>query len=274
MNAIAFGEIAPGSTTRDASTASRVKRLHGSLLKPLARLTGLMLWVREEEAGEDELLVCRSAQCRLANEGACREMLRRLRREARAAREPRYVSCRAGFRLFSVPIPSEETSPCGFIEGRTPERGVESPGDALEPAPLLAPAVELITGIAQSLAEEPLPHPPVETGPVQRAKLYIREHLTGKLALSDIARAVDLSEGYISKLFRQEEGISIGHYLIRERIVYACEQLLSTRKNVSEIAYAAGFESISHFNRTFKAHTQSSPKRYRAIHRAQPAPER
>ncbi|XHR28953.1 MAG: helix-turn-helix domain-containing protein [Chthoniobacteraceae bacterium] len=281
MNSIAFGEIAPDSTPRAASTASRVKRLHGSLLKPLARLTGLKLWMRAEDAEEGEAsaepLLCRSSQCQFISEGACREMLRVLRREASTAREPRYTSCGAGFRVFSVPIPSEKTSSCEYIEGRTPGQISDDPCEAAEPSPLLAPAIELITGIAQSLAQEPRPIPPTapeETGAVQQAKLYIKENLTGKLALSDIARAVDLSEGYLSKLFRQEEGISVGHYLIRERIAYSCEQLVSTRKNVSEIAYAAGFESISHFNRTFKAHTQASPKRYRAIHRAQPAPER
>jgi AraC-like DNA-binding protein len=270
MNPISFGEIAPDPMARAASAASRVTRIHRSLLNPLSRLTGLKLWLSSDHTVSTSRPICHEPQCHPAKDRACMQMIQGLRKEARASCEPRCASCVEGYCVFSVPIPSE-TEAGGYIEGRTSSRMSASSKEANEPAPMLAPVIDLLKGIAQSFGEEPQPTLPAKTEPVAQAKLYMRQNLTGKLTLSDIARAVDLSEGYLSKLFRQAEGMSVGHYLIRERITYSCQQLVSTRKNVSEIAYAAGFESISHFNRTFKAYTHYSPKRYRLIHRTEAA---
>ncbi len=41
-------------------------------------------------------------------------------------------------------------------------------------------------------------------------------------------------------------------YLLNVRVGYACKLLTENTMNVSEIAYASGFENLANFNRQFK----------------------
>ncbi|WP_370654036.1 helix-turn-helix domain-containing protein [Methylophaga sp.] len=43
-------------------------------------------------------------------------------------------------------------------------------------------------------------------------------------------------------------------------------QYIATRKTISEIAFQAGFNNISHFNRVFKSYFWHSPREYRQLH--------
>ena len=245
------------------------EKLADSFLEPLARLTGMRLWLvaEDKEALSCNASFCHSLECHPERQQACVDTLTVLRREAGHVQAPRCTVCASGFGLFSVPIVIA-TAVAGFIEGRTAEPMGASSAETM-PGLQLAPAIALLQGIVHSLlatAGEPAITLEAVT-PVQKAKLYIRRNLSEKLALAEVARAVDLSESYFSKLFRQSEGVSMSNYVIRERVAYACNQLLQTNKNISEIAFAAGFESISHFNRSFKVYTNAAPKRYRVEHR-------
>jgi AraC-like DNA-binding protein len=51
--------------------------------------------------------------------------------------------------------------------------------------------------------------------------------------------------------------------LIQElRIIKAMEMLKNGRGNVSEVAYACGYNSLSYFSQAFKAHTSKSPSEW------------
>jgi AraC-like DNA-binding protein len=52
-------------------------------------------------------------------------------------------------------------------------------------------------------------------------------------------------------------------YLARLRIEKAKTLLLDRNRRISEIAYDVGFQSLTHFNRVFKAITGQSPSDYR-----------
>ncbi|MFZ9504994.1 MAG: helix-turn-helix domain-containing protein, partial [Cyclobacteriaceae bacterium] len=52
--------------------------------------------------------------------------------------------------------------------------------------------------------------------------------------------------------------------LISDRLLQESKILLSqSRWNVSEIAFALGFNEVTHFNNFFKKNTQTSPMRFR-----------
>jgi AraC-like DNA-binding protein len=51
--------------------------------------------------------------------------------------------------------------------------------------------------------------------------------------------------------------------LARVRVEKAKTLLLDPNRRVSEIAYDIGFQSLTHFNRVFKAITGQSPSGYR-----------
>jgi YesN/AraC family two-component response regulator len=101
--------------------------------------------------------------------------------------------------------------------------------------------------------------PPVIT----KAKQYIQENQTEDLSLGQVAKAINTSTFYFCKMFKKVTGINFTDYLSRIRIEKAKNLLLNPNLRISEIAYAVGFQSLTHFNRVFKKILGQSPTDYR-----------
>jgi AraC-like DNA-binding protein len=99
---------------------------------------------------------------------------------------------------------------------------------------------------------------------IRRAKEFIDEHHSENLRLAQVARAVNSSPFYFCKMFKRHTGVNFTEFVARVRIDKAKNLLLNPDVHVSEIAYAVGFQSLTHFNRTFKKLTGQPPSKYRA----------
>ena len=63
----------------------------------------------------------------------------------------------------------------------------------------------------------------------------------------------------LQAMFRDAFGMSCMQYLRYYRIWRATAMLCMTGARVTEVAFAVGFETLSHFNSSFKAITGFSP---------------
>lgn len=99
----------------------------------------------------------------------------------------------------------------------------------------------------------------------ERARDYINEHFTERITLTRIAEAVGAHPVYLAREFRKHSYCTVGDYVRRLRIEYACRQLSGSNDSLANIASSAGFFDQSHFSRTFKLHTGLSPAEYRRI---------
>jgi AraC-like DNA-binding protein len=79
-----------------------------------------------------------------------------------------------------------------------------------------------------------------------------------------VAERLHVSASHLSRLFHHSAGLPFNEYLTRLRTEQAKKLLLTTSRNVTEIAYDSGFQSISQFNRAFKAVHGVSPRSLRA----------
>jgi len=129
-------------------------------------------------------------------------------------------------------------------------------------------AVRLLVFIANSLAEFserrflfPSKSDPL---PVLKAKQFVQSNLSDRLRLEDAARHVSLSRTYFCKVFRATTRMPFTEYVARVRVEKAKDLLSDPRLQITEVAGAAGFNSISQFNRLFHRHTGGSPSDYRA----------
>jgi YesN/AraC family two-component response regulator len=95
------------------------------------------------------------------------------------------------------------------------------------------------------------------------AKQFIQEHQAEKITLNQVAKAVNMSRFNFCKTFSKAVGIHFTDYLVRLRIERAKNLLLNPNLRVSEIAFEAGFQSLTHFNRVFKKLLGQSPTDYR-----------
>lgn len=98
---------------------------------------------------------------------------------------------------------------------------------------------------------------------MREAERYIEKHSAERLKLSDVARAVDLSTNYFCRKFHDFTGVSFTDYLSGIRVTNAARLLRESKMRINEIAYETGFNSISQFNRVFRATMGISPSTYR-----------
>jgi AraC-like DNA-binding protein len=98
---------------------------------------------------------------------------------------------------------------------------------------------------------------------IWKARKYIEEHANEELSLTEVAKVVNMNANHLSENFKQVTGINFVQYVARIRFADACDLLCNPNLSVSEIAFAAGFQSLSQFNRVFKKFSGKSLTQYR-----------
>jgi AraC-like DNA-binding protein len=112
--------------------------------------------------------------------------------------------------------------------------------------------------------------PPEKTvegeGVSPKIKKYIQNNYTDiNLNLTMIADSIDLSEKYISKLFKMETGQGLLHYIGAVRIQRAKELLNGGEYTLNEISEMVGYASIKTFRRVFRKIEGVNPSDYKTI---------
>ena len=92
---------------------------------------------------------------------------------------------------------------------------------------------------------------------------YIEAHLTEKLDLDMVAKAVGYSKYHLHRLFSQTVGMTLHDYLQRRQLSEAAKLLVFSNKSILDIALLAGYESQQAFHNAFKAMYKHAPKQYR-----------
>ena len=103
----------------------------------------------------------------------------------------------------------------------------------------------------------------VELPAITKVRAFIAEHFSEALCLGDVARAVNMSTFYFCKVFKKATGLGFTEYLARARVESVKQMLLNAHARVGEAGYAAGFQSLSQFNRVFRRFAGEAPSGYR-----------
>jgi AraC-like DNA-binding protein len=99
----------------------------------------------------------------------------------------------------------------------------------------------------------------------RRAKELLSAHLSGALAVSDLATACDLSVRHFTRAFHQSTGVSPHRWLLERRIERAQSLLRGSKLTLIDIAFDCGFASQSHFGREFLKTVGLSPGAWRRV---------
>lgn len=92
---------------------------------------------------------------------------------------------------------------------------------------------------------------------------YVHAHINEDISISALAEITGYSSGYLSRVFKQQEGVSIHDYVTRARIKLAEELLCNTNLRVYEIASNCGYDNAAYFIKVFKANTGLTPQEYK-----------
>lgn len=126
-------------------------------------------------------------------------------------------------------------------------------------------ALEMMAAAARSVKTPKRSLPPWLT----RAREMLDENFSESLTVADFAAAAGVHPTHLAREFHRYYRCTIGEYVRRRRVEFACRRLSASDAPLSEIAVAAGFFDQSHFTRTFKLLTGLTPAAYRETFRGQ-----
>jgi AraC-like DNA-binding protein len=91
---------------------------------------------------------------------------------------------------------------------------------------------------------------------------FVEERSAAQITIQQLAEAVHLSCGHLSRVFRRTTGMTLEQFLIRQRVERAKRALLDPRFNVAEVAERCGFCNPAYFASVFKKYAKCTPREF------------
>ncbi len=105
-------------------------------------------------------------------------------------------------------------------------------------------------------------HPAYSAGMLKSIR-YIHEHYAQELALSELARTLNVSTNYYAILFRRITGFSFSEFLLGVRVHHAADLLRNSDLSIALISERCGFSDAAYFSHYFKQVYRMTPREYR-----------
>lgn len=102
---------------------------------------------------------------------------------------------------------------------------------------------------------------------ISDAILYIQESFSSKITLEEVSEVLNLHKVYLSRLFKEETGMTLTGFILKVRMDKAMELIESTNMKFYEIGEKVGYDNTQRFFVAFKKYTGVTPKKYRLDHK-------
>lgn len=97
---------------------------------------------------------------------------------------------------------------------------------------------------------------------IEKAIRYIKEHLSEVITIDRLASLAGFSKYYFVREFKRVTSYTVVAYVNLARIERSKELLAQGEMTVGEIAATCGYNNLSYFSKTFRAHTGLAPSEY------------
>ncbi|MBO7171184.1 MAG: helix-turn-helix transcriptional regulator, partial [Clostridia bacterium] len=97
---------------------------------------------------------------------------------------------------------------------------------------------------------------------IDKALRYVKEHLSEDITVDRLATVAGFSKYHFVREFKRVTSYTVVTYINLARIEHSKELLAQGEMTVGEIAFACGFNNLSYFSKTFRAHTGMTPSEY------------
>ena len=98
---------------------------------------------------------------------------------------------------------------------------------------------------------------------IEACKGYIESNLRKNIQISEIGPAIGVSRSYLSRRFREEEGMTIQEYIIKRKCLHAANMLRYSDYPIALISEYFCFSSPGYFGKCFRETYNLTPKEYR-----------
>ncbi len=92
---------------------------------------------------------------------------------------------------------------------------------------------------------------------------YLHANYNQPLSSKELAEKLYLSQGYLSRFFRKNYGMSFAEYLTDIRLYHAVDDLLYTNMPITRIAFDNGFVNVTSFTKAFRKRYGATPSAIR-----------
>jgi AraC-like DNA-binding protein len=96
------------------------------------------------------------------------------------------------------------------------------------------------------------------------AQEYIFKHISVDISVNEVANFLCVSREHLSRIFKEQTGISPYNYILNQKIRLACNLLSETKLSCKEIGVRVGIENPVSFTRSFKRLVNLSPGEFRS----------
>lgn len=140
---------------------------------------------------------------------------------------------------------------------------VERHCDKAQAAKALRILIETMPLSANTPQPQPLFTEETDNVRVRKAMLLIERNLDAPLSVEFIAQHVHVSSRHLERLFLTEIGMSPSAFALKLRLSNAYNLLVTTNNSIIDIAMQCGFQSNSHFSRSFRGAHGKTPSQVR-----------
>jgi AraC-like DNA-binding protein len=104
-----------------------------------------------------------------------------------------------------------------------------------------------------------------DTNRIDKIITFLNKNYNRPVNLTEISSLAAMNATAFCRYFKSKTGKSLKAYIADMRTAYACKLLLMNNMNISQISTECGFDTISHFNKTFKKIAGYTPSQYKSL---------
>jgi len=128
----------------------------------------------------------------------------------------------------------------------------------------------IIEGLMLEMVGEMLRHCGRVSGPrpprwLKEVIEFLHARFAEPFNLDELAKLVSVHPVHLAQVFRKHRQCTVGEYVRKLRLEFACRQLATSSIPLSDIALTCGFSDQSHFTRIFKSQTGITPSQFRRL---------
>ena len=92
--------------------------------------------------------------------------------------------------------------------------------------------------------------------------LFLNNNFREDISVISVAKTFNLSESYLSHLFKEYVGISLWNYIVYKRLNYF-NDLICNNYSINEAYLMSGFQNYSNFFRLYKKYMNMTPSEFK-----------
>lgn len=92
---------------------------------------------------------------------------------------------------------------------------------------------------------------------------YIDNNIEKNISLSDVVKECNISQGYLSRLFKSEYNLTVCNFIHLKKINLAKEFIILENQNISDIAFNLGYNEYGYFSKVFKKYEKITVEQFR-----------